>query len=224
MGDLLGVVSFGLADLPYRFIYFDLNGWGPTLMLLVVKFSYKVLLIQVYGYWVTIRFRKFLSKLSLKARKAHRRQPDKQYFPVPGASKVFEEPEYLEQMAMKYFLQELLDCFDLVAVLVVLAVTRAADTGFGGNMDSEVFWRVVQQIGVEMALEILFMSLTRVIIKRKLPGFQPMEVIPIQRGLPFVAEHKLQLLALVGTTFPAIFSLVTVFKPDIAAIILDQVN
>lgn len=41
-GDLLEVVSFGLADLPYRFIYFDLNAWGPALMLLGIKFSYKV--------------------------------------------------------------------------------------------------------------------------------------------------------------------------------------
>ena len=171
------MVSFGLADLPYRFIYFDLNAWGPAFMLLFVKFSYKVSLTQVYGYWVTIRFRKFLSKFSLKARRAHRKQPDKQFFPVPGASRVFEEPEFVEEMAMKYFLHELLDSFDLLAVLVILAVTRAADAGFGASMDSEVFWRVVEQIGVEMALEALFMSLTRLVIQRKLPGFQPLAVM-----------------------------------------------
>jgi hypothetical protein len=41
-GDLLEVISFGLADLPYRFIYFSLSDWRAALTLFVIKFSYKV--------------------------------------------------------------------------------------------------------------------------------------------------------------------------------------
>lgn len=142
---------------------------------------------------------------------------------MPGASKVYEEPEFLEEMAMKYFLHEMMDCFDLVSVLVIISVTRGAGTGFGANMDSEVFWRVVEQIVVEMALEIVFISLTKLLIQRKLSDFKPSAVISIQRGVPFVAHHKVQILALVATTFPAIFLLATVFKPDLAAVILQQI-
>lgn len=127
-------------------------------------------------------------------------------------------------MAMKYFLHEMMDCFDLVSVVVILAVTRGAGTGFGANMDSEVFWRVVEQIIVEIALEIIFISLTKLVIQRKLPSFKPSAVISKQHGVPFVAQHKVHILALVATTFPAIFLLVTVFKPDLAAMILQQID
>jgi hypothetical protein len=61
--------------------------------------------------------------------------------------------------------------------LVIISVTRGAGTGFGANMDSEVFWRVVEQIVVEMALEIVFISLTKLVILRKLSGFKPSAVI-----------------------------------------------
>lgn len=40
--DLLEIISFGLADLPYRFIYYNLNAWRSALTLFAIKFSYKV--------------------------------------------------------------------------------------------------------------------------------------------------------------------------------------
>ena len=170
-GDLLEIVSFGLADLPYRFIYFDLNGWEPALMLLTVKFSYKL-----YGYWVAILCRSLTAKFSLKARKARRQHPGKQFFPVPGAPKVYELPEFLAEMAMKFFMQEMMDTFDLISVLVILPVTRAASSGLGNDMTEDEFVRVIEQVILELALEVIFMSLTLFVVRRKLPDFNPVTV------------------------------------------------
>ena len=106
-------------------------------------------------------------------RKLH---PDMRYFAVPGASKVYEEPEFLEQMAMKFFLHELMDCFDLLSMLAILGIKKGMGSGLGASIPIDMFWRYVEQIGIELALEIVFMSLTKLVIQRKYSSFQPLRV------------------------------------------------
>lgn len=174
--DLLEVISFGLADLPYRFLYYKLSTWRSAVTLFAIKFSYKVRHSQTYGYWITIHFRKLLSRFSLKARKMRKLHPNKVFFAVPGAAKVYEEAEFLQRMAMKFFLHELMDCFDILSMLVILVVTKGADSGIGAEIPVTAFWRYVEQIVIELALEIVFISLTRLLIQRKFPTFQPSQV------------------------------------------------
>ena len=166
------MISFGLADLPYRFIFFQLDDWESALLLLGVKYSYKV-----YGYWVTIFFRRVFAFLSLKVRRYQRTHPDKRVFPVPGNSKVFEEAEFLEEMAMKFFMQEMIDSFDLVSVVIILAATRKAEIGIGHSLTESGYLRVTEQIALELGLEVTFAVVTVVMVKVRLPRFDPWKVL-----------------------------------------------
>ena len=45
----------------------------------------------------------------------------------------------------------------------------------GDYNSMEAFWRFVEQIIIELALEIVFISLTRVVVQRKYSVFQPLK-------------------------------------------------
>jgi hypothetical protein len=154
-------------------------------------------------------------------RKLH---PNTLYFPVPGDSRVYEETEFLKQMAMKFFLHELIDCFDLLSMLAILGITRGIESGLGASIPMGNFWRCVVQIVIELALEIVFISLTKLVIQRKYPSFQPFTVRSMQRGAIFLEENWVQVMALIGATFPTTFALALVFQPDLANTILSQLS
>ena len=89
---------------------------------------------------------------------------------------------------MKFVLHELMDCFDILLMLVILAITSGVDSEICANIPTDAFRRYTEQIIIELALEVVFISLTRLLIQRKYPAFQPFQITKHREMRVFLEE------------------------------------
>jgi hypothetical protein len=172
-GTLVDLTSFGLADLPYRTVYFFFQNLETAIKLFGLKFLYKVRIRQTYGYLLAIHFRRFFALFSLKARRMKKNTPGTDFFPIPGNSQVFPESQFIQYMSIKFFLQQSVDIFNIVSMLVILGLAHGVQLDVG-------YWNYgatyAEELSIELFLEICFMVATVKLIQMKFPEFHPMQV------------------------------------------------
>jgi hypothetical protein len=63
MEEVYDFASLAFAAMPYRFLYLSVNEWFPALIILGIKYMYKVV-----NYFLSLKFRKQIKILKIKVK------------------------------------------------------------------------------------------------------------------------------------------------------------
>ena len=203
--NMIEFLSLILADLPYRFLYFELFYWYEGCVLIAIKFIYKTIRYPV----MTLNaeeIQKLKDKISCSKTKTEPADTEANYY-VPGYPEAQNIDVLREETSTTLFYHSFNDMLSIISVMLLLFISRFLDSGFLSQVDLEYYQILMTLFAIELFLDIVFFILATRILKRGLKQFEPLKL-----GSEEVYKLKSYIFCLILLTYPLVFTIVSTFK------------
>lgn len=167
--------SLSLAAMPYRFIFLGVDRLLIAFIIIIIKFSYKTSFDFIVFTPFYLRCRKRCSRKKVndkskigvdntsKRRTLNTIQvlvSSKGTKDIKTNAKLFKDDVELEkqtiEQSQKFFFQQFLDSWDILAALVIVVILRTLGENIVSDLDDRFFYLFLIESGIELGLEALF--------------------------------------------------------------------